>query len=156
MFTTSTKWTTNKPKKNRKNQLIRMNFRQLPIFPIKEEPPQLFIINRNNNRQQRSPFKQILRLASVPGTDRYDPKRPEWQSGPRRVICHNCYQDGHYAPDCTLKIREYPTISLNFEKLNTDDKARVSTTSYTQARSFVEADAENKIMAQVKQAKPRK
>lgn len=79
-------------------------------------------------------MKQILRPVPVSGTDRHDPKRPGWLSGPRRVICHNCYQDGHYDPDRTLKFREYPTIVLNYEKLNADENARVPVTSYNQDR----------------------
>lgn len=99
----------------------------------RDELTQLFCINGNNNRQQPSPSKQILRPAPVPGTGGHDPKGPSWKSGAPRVICHNCYQNGNYASDFTLKFREYPTIFLNYEKLIADDKACVRTTSKNQA-----------------------
>lgn len=47
-----------------------------------------------------------------------DPKRPGWQTSPRRVIFLNCYADVHYAPYCSLRFREYRTIVLNYEKRN--------------------------------------
>lgn len=115
-------------------------------------PIQLLSINRNNNWQQPSPFKQILRPSLVPGTDGHVPKLLRWQSIPCRLIFHNCYQHVHYAPDCNLKFREYPTIFLNYEKLNVDYKAIVPVTLYNQEWLIFEAFNESKITADVKKA----
>lgn len=57
-------------------------------------------------------------------------------------FCYQCYQDGHYTPDCTFKFREYPTIGLNYEKLNVYDKARVPFSSYNEEQQIFEADNE--------------
>lgn len=52
-------------------------------------------MNRNNSRQQPSACNQILLPAPILGNDKSDVQRPGWQTGPRRVTCHNYYYDGY-------------------------------------------------------------
>lgn len=102
-------------------------------------------MNHLNKRQQLSPYKQILRPAPSSKHDGSDLKRAGWKSGLRRVISHNYYTTGHYSLDFKLKLKYYPSIFLNYEKRNADDKARVPHDSHTQARRLVDADNEAKV-----------
>lgn len=116
---------------------------------------QLFLMNLNNNLQHTSPYKNILLPAPILGNDKSDTNRPGWQTVPRRMICHNCCQDGHYAPDCTIKFRHHPTAVLNYQNLNVDDEVRVPCTYYNQATRLIEAINELKGATQVKQTEQR-
>lgn len=108
-------------------------------------------MNQNNNQQQQSQFKQVHHPAPVSETDGRDPKRPGGNTA--HAVLFAIAVTRHYAADCTLRFREYPTIVFNCEKLNVDDSARVPVTSYNQARRLVEADRESKITHEFKKAK---
>lgn len=65
----------------------------------REGTDQLFILNRNNQRQKLTQYNKIVSPSTIHAKIGNDNKQPGWQSGPRRVICHNCYVRGHYLPD---------------------------------------------------------
>lgn len=115
------------------------------------EPTEIILMDRNNNWQQQSPYKQIIRPAPIPGNEKSGHNRPGLKTGTRRMICHSCYEDGHETPDCTLKFRDNRTIILNYEKINAEDKTRVTSTSYNQEVRLVKAGNESKLATQVKQ-----
>lgn len=108
-------------------------------------------MNLNNNLQQKSQFKQIIRPSPVSWTVGHDPKRLGWSSDPRHVFCHIFYQEKHYAPDCNLKFRENLTTVFNHEKLNSDENVRLPITSYNQTQELVTADNEPRITADINQ-----
>lgn len=60
--------------KSQQQSINRDDLPQTADLSEREGKTQLFIINRNKNRQQPSPFKQNLRPSPVPGTYVRDPR----------------------------------------------------------------------------------
>lgn len=61
----------------------------------RDEQTKQLLMNRINSWQQPSRYIHIIRPATISGNDTSDAKRPVWQTGPSRLICHNRYQDEH-------------------------------------------------------------
>lgn len=84
-------------------------------------------------------------------------KRRKWQQPSRLMnrpapsLLSQLYTTGHYSPSFPLKFKDYPSIDLNYEKI--DARSWIPCTAYNQARRHFNDVVERKMTALIKQAK---
>ena len=54
-------------------------------------------------------------------------------------ICYSCYTKGHFATDCTMPLRDFRKLLINFEALSLQEKQRVLKDFYDMVTKLMEA-----------------
>lgn len=70
------------------------------------------------------------------GDARTAASRPGWINR-QPIICYDCYEKGHLAPKCTLRVAELKHVVVNYEALTDEEKAIVPDASYKAAIEYV-------------------
>jgi len=50
------------------------------------------------------------------------------------IICHECYEHGHIAPNCNLSVKNLYKVIINYEKLTPQEQSMVPSTSYVRVK----------------------
>ena len=58
-------------------------------------------------------------------------------TGRSAVICHTCYEAGHIAPQCNLKLYQIDRVVNNYEALDDQTRAKVPSKSYEDAKAYL-------------------
>jgi len=53
------------------------------------------------------------------------------------IICHECYQHGHTAPNCNLSLRDRKRVLINYENLTPAEKSILPTASYERVKALM-------------------
>lgn len=64
----------------------------------------------------------------------------DWKKPPRDLrncICYSCYNKGHFARDCTLPLRGFGKVVLNYEALRPQERERVPKDFHEMNRNLV-------------------
>lgn len=56
----------------------------------------------------------------------------------RALIWHSWYEKGHITPQWSLKLFQIDKVVTNYESLSTDDRARITSKAYNDAKDFLD------------------
>ena len=64
-----------------------------------------------------------------------------------RVVCHTCYEPGHYSPDCVLPADSHAVVINNYARLTPDQQAWVPRVAFDNAIAQLQSHAHDEAQA---------
>ena len=58
-------------------------------------------------------------------------------SNKTKFICYSCYERGHTAPQCQLKMTQLDNVVKNYDALNDEERKTVPDTAYRNAKQYL-------------------